>query len=192
MKAFREFMWYRAVPLMLTVFIIGCNKQSSTTADLEVIDYGINDYLPLAVGNTWSYRYGETTSQMTYGHSPGSTWSESYQEQWEIIAVRKPNDTTQIFTIVKSIGQNNRQDTGTITRTPSYILTRESQMIPRTGTTNTISYITNSSCCTPVQTTFRKGSGMVSQEWNFIVRITAGTSNKVSGARRLTQSTLKP
>lgn len=62
-------------------------------------DWGVNDYLPLAVGNTWTYDYTYTsTTEERYQPSVTSTSYLGY-EKWEVKSVRKKSDSIEVFAI---------------------------------------------------------------------------------------------
>ena len=67
---------------------------------IVVIDNGADDYLPLAVGNSWEYSVEETVTLTT----PNGTTTNvnSWGETWNVVSRQKVNDTLEIFQIEKS------------------------------------------------------------------------------------------
>lgn len=146
------------ISLVLSLLIAGCTPVTPPTEKITLIelpepyvskDFGANDYLPLAVGNEWKYRYVVKYEGARDYVSPGSY--ESGKMEWSVKEVRKYDDSTEEFTI-----STNRQDErGNLTkdefkvsRSPSLIIFDKPSFsmrktMPRQGTTATYIFESN-------------------------------------------------
>lgn len=122
-------------------------------------DWGVNDYLPLAVGNTWTYNYTYTrTTEERYQPRVTTTTTLGY-EKWEVKSVSKISDSSEAFSIsiFRKDGADSTLYVKEIVRTSTKFrdVYFDDIYVPRTGTD--LEYGGN-----PY---YKKGVGMTKRTW---------------------------
>lgn len=100
------------------------------------VDFGKNDYMPLAVGNKWKYRT-MTRIQIDYPLSPSSISVAYSLEQWEVVSVKIQQSGVEEFTIAYTTSDTAKNGTFTVLRKDNTLTVRNYEL-KRTGTADTL------------------------------------------------------
>lgn len=174
--------------ILLIVFCLSCkNVTSDPDPDPDSdSDPGKQDYLPLAVGNTWRFVISESVTNNTPNGSSTSTSSSS--ETWRVTSFQKVANERYRFIILVNEGKN-IGDTISIMRDST---TFSIYPTVRTGVADTISTFISVYPSKPIKRTWVKGVGVIKDTWTQYIHITAGNTYNISGTRTLVAFSLKP
>jgi hypothetical protein len=161
----------------------------------DSIDYGRNDYMPLAVGNMWNYSWSTSLVERTPNGETQSSWGGT--EEWEVVSYQKLNDTSGVFKLVVTGNKNSnivRTETWNITR-GTITLKGPDRIMPyfRTGTQATVSvWYSEGGTVAAYQATFTKGIGKTRESKREYVRVLNGLQREYSYLTILDSHSLKP
>jgi hypothetical protein len=185
-------------PLCILMLSVHSCKEPVSVSSVVVaeMDYGRNDYIPLAVGNAWEYSNHESLQTTASGNT---TWNRSWKQAWNVISSTKLHDTVEVFFVeVRTVGTDigglsiRELDTMKITRTTVTLRSSNNFNLERSGVDSILTVFSNSSCCSPTQTRYKKGVGKIGSDWRSSSHITAGNSSSSTGYSTLVKYTLNP
>lgn len=152
--------------VILSLFCVKCKDNTPvypSVPEYFSLDYGVNDYLPLAVGNMWFYNYDVEKGTLQIGQS----WQESVQtletRRNLVQSVRKIDDSTELFTVqvVKKFGKDSSVYYEEFRRTKERIFVSRSFSLPRSVTTESIPRTGTAD----TYGGYKKGVGLVESTW---------------------------
>jgi hypothetical protein len=122
-------------------------------------DYGHEEYLPLAVGNTWTYNYYYTYTSMEIGQPQTPSTTLLGYEKWYVSSVTKNADSNEVFSVLifhKGTGSDSSMNMKKMIRT-KFITFLEDSYLPRTGADERFGLNPN----------YKKGVGMIKKTWGY-------------------------
>ncbi len=121
-------------------------------------DYGHQEYLPLAVGNTWTYNYYYSYTSMEVGQPQATSTSLLGYEKWYVTSVTKNADSNEVFSmLIFHKGTNDSSISVKKMIRTKFITFLEDSYLPRTGDDERFGLNPN----------YKKGVGMIKKTWGY-------------------------